>query len=152
LSVCRGDSPRARRRLQRRRPEGHDRKHPDCRRRTRCRRIVSRRFRREARQGAYVLHFAFSAAEALERLAGDIEPELIVILSDINMPGMDGLALLREIRTRRPGLPVMMVTAYGDDERRRRAAEMGAADFLMKPIDFDFLKERLRQLHARSAS
>jgi len=75
-----------------------------------------------------------------------------VILSDINMPGMDGLALLREIRTRRPGLPVMMVTAYGDDERRRRAAEMGAADFLMKPIDFDFLKERLRQLHARSAS
>jgi len=113
--------------------------------------LFRQRFRREARQGDYVLHFALSAAEALERLAGDIEPHLIVILSDINMPGMDGLALLREIKTRRPDLPVMMVTAYGDDERRRRAAEYGAADFVTKPIDFDFLKERLRELHAPSA-
>ena len=109
--------------------------------------LFRQRFRREARQGTYVLHFALSAAEALERLAGDIEPHLIVILSDINMPGIDGLALLREIRTRRPDLPVMMLTAYGDDERRRRAAEYGAAEFLTKPVDFDFLKERLRQLH-----
>ena len=70
-----------------------------------------------------------------------------MILSDINMPGIDGLALLREIKTRRPDLPVMMLTAYGDDERRRRAAEYGAAEFLTKPVDFDFLKERLRQLH-----
>ena len=112
--------------------------------------LFRQRFRREAREGAYVLHFAFSAAEALERLAGEIEPELIVILSDINMPGMDGLTLLREIKARRPDLPVMMVTAYGDEERRRRAAEIGAADFLTKPVDFGFLKERLRQLHARS--
>ncbi len=110
--------------------------------------LFRQRFRRESRQGVYVLHFALSAAEALERLAGDIEPELIVILSDINMPGMDGLALLREIKTRRPDLPVMMVTAYGDEERRRRAAEYGAADFVTKPVDFDFLKVRLRQLHA----
>ena len=113
--------------------------------------LFRQRFRREARQGVYVLHFALSAAEALERLAGDIEPELIVILSDINMPGMDGLALLYEIKARRPDLAVMTVTAYGDEERRRRAAEIGAADFLTKPIDFDFLKERLRQLHAPSA-
>jgi CheY-like chemotaxis protein len=112
--------------------------------------LFRQRFRREAREGAYVLHFAFSAAEALERLATDIEPELIVILSDINMPGMDGLALLREIKARRPELPVMMVTAYGDEERRRRAAEIGAAEFLTKPVDFDFLKQRLRQLHAPS--
>ncbi len=110
--------------------------------------LFRQRFRREARQGAYVLHFAMSAAEALERLGGDIEPPPIVILSDINMPGMDGLALLREVKARRPDLPVIMVTAYGDEERRRRAAEIGAADFLTKPIDFDFLKERLRQLHA----
>ncbi len=113
--------------------------------------LFRQRFRREARQGAYVLHFATSAAEALERLSRDIEPELIVILSDINMPGMDGLALLREVRARRPDLPVMMVTAYGDEERRRRAAEIGAADFLTKPIDFDFLKKRLHQLHAPPA-
>ena len=110
--------------------------------------LFRQQFRREAREGAYVLHFALSAAEALERLATDIEPQLIVILSDINMPGMDGLALLREIRTRRPDLPVMMLTAYGDEERRRRAAEYGAAEFVTKPVDFDFLKERLRQLHA----
>jgi CheY-like chemotaxis protein len=112
--------------------------------------LFRQRFRREVRQGAYVLHFALSAAEALGRLAAAIEPQLIVILSDINMPGMDGLALLREITARWPELPVMMVTAYGDEERRRRAAELGAADFLTKPVDFDFLKERLRQLHAQN--
>jgi len=74
---------------------------------------------------------------------GEIRPELIVILSDINMPGMDGLELLREIKTRRPDLPVMMVTAYGDDERRRRASEFGAAEFITKPVDFDLLKTQL---------
>ena len=110
--------------------------------------LFRQQFRREAREGVYVLHFALSASEALERLAADeIEPQLIVILSDINMPGMDGLALLREIKKRRPELPVMMLTAYGDDERRRRAAEGGAADFVTKPVDFDFLKTRLRELH-----
>ena len=61
---------------------------------------------------------------------------------------MDGLALLREIKARRPDLPVMMVTAYGDDERRRRAHEYGAAEFITKPVDFDFLKAQLRQLAA----
>ncbi len=109
--------------------------------------LFRQQFRREAREGAYVLHFVLSASEALERLATDIEPQLIVILSDINMPGMDGLALLREIKTRRPDVPVMMLTAYGDEERRRRAAEFGAAEFLTKPVDFDFLKERLRRLN-----
>ena len=64
--------------------------------------LFRQQFRREAREGAYVLHFAASAAEALERLAGKIEPRLIVILSDINMPGMDGLSLLREIKKRFP--------------------------------------------------
>src|SRR5579863_8938713 len=108
--------------------------------------LFRQRFRRETREGTYVLHFAYSGEEALEKLADEIEPQLIVILSDINMPGMDGLALLREIKTRWPDLPVMMVTAYGDDERRRRAGEYGAAEFLTKPVDFDFLKAQLRQL------
>ena len=108
--------------------------------------LFRQRFRREVRQGTYVLHFAVSGEEALDELADGIEPPLIVILSDINMPGMDGLALLHEIRTRRPDLPVIMVTAYGDDERRRRATEYGAAEFLTKPVDFDSLKVRLRQL------
>jgi CheY-like chemotaxis protein len=107
--------------------------------------LFRQHFRREARQGTYVMHFAASAEEALELLSGEIEPGVIVILSD-NMPGMDGLQLLGEIKERFPDLPVMMVTAYGDDERRRRADELGAAEFLTKPVDFDFLKAQLRQL------
>jgi len=98
-----------------------------------------------------VLHFAGSGEEALERLDTGIRPELIVILSDINMPGMDGLTLLREIKTRWADLPVMMVTAYGDDERRRRAGEYGALEFITKPVDFDLLKEQLRQLPSGAA-
>jgi CheY-like chemotaxis protein len=113
--------------------------------------LFRQRFRREAREGRYVLHFALSGEEALQKLEGDIEPQLIVILSDINMPGMDGLTLLREIKTRWPDLPVMMVTAYGDDERRRVAGEYGAREFITKPVDFDFLKSQLRQLPSPAA-
>jgi len=112
--------------------------------------LFRQRFRREQRQGTYVLHFATSGEAALELLGGEIHPELIVILSDINMPGMDGLTLLGEIKGRWPDLPVMMVTAYGDDERRRRAVEAGALDFISKPVDFDLLKEQLRNLPAAS--
>ena len=108
--------------------------------------MFRQRFRREARQGTYVLHFAASGEEALDKLANGVRPELIVILSDINMPRMDGLTLLREIKRHRPDLPVMMVTAYGDDERRRRARELGACEFIAKPVDFDWLKARLHQL------
>ena len=108
--------------------------------------LFRQRFRRETRQGTYVLHFAASAEEALDRLAGEIEPQLIVILSDINMPGMDGLELLHVIKERRPDLPVMMVTAYGDDDRRRRATQLGAMGFLTKPVDFDLLRAHLQLL------
>src|SRR6266581_8306314 len=113
--------------------------------------MFRQRFRREARQGIYVLHFAASGEEALDKLANGVRPELIVILSDINMPGMDGLTLLREIKTRHPDLPVMMVTAYGDDERRRRASEFGASEFITKPVDFESLKQQLRQLPSAAA-
>ena len=108
--------------------------------------LFRQRFRRETRAGTYVLHFAASGEEALDRLTSEITPQLIVILSDINMPGMDGLELLRVIKEGRPELPVMMVTAYGDDQRRRRAGELGACEFLTKPVDFDLLKARLAQL------
>ena len=108
--------------------------------------LFRQRFRREARQGTYVLHFSYSGEEALAKLDDGIRPQLIVILSDINMPGMDGLALLHEIKQRWPELPVIMITAYGDDERRRRADQYGAAEFLTKPVDFELLKERLSQL------
>jgi CheY-like chemotaxis protein len=110
--------------------------------------LFRQRFRRETRAGTYVLHFAASGEEALDRLTSEITPQLIVILSDINMPGIDGLELLRVLKERRPELPVMMVTAYGDDERRRRAAEYGAMEFVTKPVDFDLLKTQLQQLPA----
>ena len=113
--------------------------------------LFRQRFRRVVRQGTYAMHFAASGEQALEKLVDGIEPTLIVILSDINMPGMDGLQLLTEIKKRRPDLPVMMVTAYGDDERRRRAAETGASEFLTKPVDFDQLKAQLQQLPSASA-
>jgi CheY-like chemotaxis protein len=108
--------------------------------------LFRQHFRREARQGTYVMHFAASGVEALDRLSGEIRPALVAVLSDINMPGMDGLQLLAEIKQRFPDLPVMIVTAYGDEDRRRLAAEYGAAEFITKPVDFDFLKEQLRQL------
>jgi CheY-like chemotaxis protein len=113
--------------------------------------LFRQRFRRETRQGTYVLHFAASGEEALDRLGADIQPQLIVILSDINMPGMDGLELLRVVKERRPDLHVVMVTAYGDDERRRRATQFGAREFVTKPVDFDLLKVHLQLLPAGPA-
>jgi CheY-like chemotaxis protein len=110
--------------------------------------LFRQRFRREVRDGTYVMHFAHSGEAALQQLTDGIEPTLIVILSDINMPGMDGLQLLRHVKEQRPDIPVMMVTAYGDDERRRRATDLGATEFLTKPVDFDTLKAQLRELAA----
>lgn len=113
--------------------------------------LFRQQFRREVRQGVYVMHFAQSGEAALKMLAEGIRPELVVILSDINMPGMDGLTLLGEIKQQRPDLRVMMVTAYGDEDRRRVAIERGAADFLAKPVDFQALKQRLEQLSSAPA-
>jgi len=112
--------------------------------------LFRQRFRREVRGGTYVMHFANSGEDALQQLANGIEPQLIVILSDINMPGMDGLTLLGRVKQRFPEIPVMMVTAYGDDERRRRASDLGACEFLAKRVDFDALKAQLRQLPGAS--
>jgi CheY-like chemotaxis protein len=113
--------------------------------------LFRQHFRREVRDGTYVMRFAHSANAALILLNTGIDPPLIVILSDINMPGLDGLGLLDEIKRRWPELPVIMVTAYGDDERRRRASELGALEFLTKPVDFGQLKAQLRELPSSAA-
>ena len=106
--------------------------------------LFRQRFRRETRQGTYVLHFALSGEEALAKLDSGVQPHLV--LSDINMPGMDGLGLLQKVKQRIPDLPVIMVTAYGDDHRRQQAQEFGAAEFFTKPVDFPHLKRQLAQL------
>jgi two-component system, response regulator, stage 0 sporulation protein F len=113
--------------------------------------MFRQRFRRETRDGTYVLHCATSGAEALDSLRKGVRPQLIVILSDINMPGMDGLTLLGEVKKEWPDIPVMMVTAYGDEDRRRRAMDLGAIEFITKPVDFASLKERLRRLPLATA-
>ena len=112
--------------------------------------LFRQQFRREAKAGIYALHFAHSVVEALDRIASETQPELMVILSDINMPGMDGLTLLARTRVQWPEIPVVMVTAYGDEERRRRAEEIGAAEFITKPVDFALLKAHLRELQPAS--
>ena len=113
--------------------------------------LFRQRFRRERRQGTYVIHFAQSGPEALDSLREGVRPRLIVILSDINMPEMDGIELLGEVKKSWPDMPVMMVTAYEDEERRRQAAALGASEFITKPVDFDLLKERLGQLPSTPA-
>jgi CheY-like chemotaxis protein len=91
------------------------------------------------------MDFAHSGGEALERLHVPAETSLILILSDINMPGMTGLELLPRVKAVRPDVPVIMITAYGDAETRRKAIEGGAAGLLTKPIDFAVLKSQIEQ-------
>src|SRR6266545_7891356 len=89
------------------------------------------------------MDFASSAPEALARVGSPIEHSLILILSDINMPGMTGLEMLPKVREMRPDVPVIMITAYGDAETKRKAIEGGAEGLLTKPIDFTLLREEI---------
>ena len=102
--------------------------------------LFCQQFRRELRAGRFEMEFAQSAAVALERIGKAESASLILILSDINMPGMSGLELLPRARALRPDVPVIMITAYGDPETRRKALERGAEALLTKPIDFAELR------------
>lgn len=106
--------------------------------------LFLQRFRKEIRKGQLTFVFAFSGEEALQTL-DNLQQETVLILSDINMPGMSGLELLKEIKTTYLAPPpvVMMVTAYGDEENFNTAKRLGADDFLTKPVDFKVLKEKL---------
>lgn len=108
--------------------------------------LFRQQFRREIRRGEYEFDFAASAPDALDKLASREPPADMVILSDINMPGMSGLDLLREVQQRWPAIPVFMITAYGDADTEERAYALGATAFLHKPVDFNALKERVRQI------
>jgi CheY-like chemotaxis protein len=105
--------------------------------------LFRQQFRREMRAGRFQLEFAPSAAAALARAADVRDPPLILILSDVNMPGMSGLDMLPEVRARRPDVPVIMITAYGDAETRKKAIERGAEGLLTKPIDFAVLRQEI---------
>jgi CheY-like chemotaxis protein len=98
--------------------------------------LFRQQFRRELRAGRFLMEFAYSAPEALVRITRPSDVNLILLLSDINMPGMTGLELLPRVREIRPDVPVVMITAYGDAETRASAVDAGAAGFLTKPIDF----------------
>src|SRR4030081_2531843 len=105
--------------------------------------LFRQQFRRDLRAQRFVMDFAISAADALARIADTIEQSLILILSDINMPGMTGLEMLPKVREIRPDVPVIMITAYGDPETKRNAIEGGAEAFFTKPIDFTLLREEI---------
>jgi CheY-like chemotaxis protein len=105
--------------------------------------LFRQQFRRDLRAQRLVMDFASSAPDALARIAATTEQSLILILSDINMPGMTGLEMLPKVKEIRPEVPVIMITAYGDPDTRRKAIENGASGLLTKPIDFVLLREEI---------
>lgn len=109
--------------------------------------LFEQRFRKEIRDKVMEFAFAFSGEEALVCMER-FKHQAILILSDINMPGMSGLELLNRIKQKihTPPPVVMMITAYGDSENFKRAMELGADDFLTKPVDFIMLKEKIKTL------
>jgi CheY-like chemotaxis protein len=113
--------------------------------------LFRQQFRRDLRAQRFVMDFANSATDALSRIASTIEQSLILILSDINMPGMTGLEMLPKVKAMRPEVPVIMITAYGDAATRRKALESGATGLLTKPIDFALLREEIDSRLAQAA-
>ena len=112
--------------------------------------LFRQQFRRDLRSQRFMMDFANSASDALRRIGSTIEQSLILILSDINMPGMTGLEMLPKVKEMRPEVPVIMITAYGDPDTRRRALENGASGLLTKPIDFTLLREEIDQRLAQA--
>ena len=105
--------------------------------------LFRQQFRRDLRSGRFTMEFAQSAPDALQAISVAGDASLILILSDINMPGMSGLELLPKAKAVRPDVPVIMITAYGDPETKRKALEKGADALLTKPIDFAMLRSEI---------
>jgi CheY-like chemotaxis protein len=115
--------------------------------------LFRQQFRKELRASRFAMEFAQSASEALARVRAAEDARLILILSDVNMPGMSGLEMLPRAREARPDVPVIMITAYGDADTRRKAIEGGAAGLFTKPIDFPELRGEIgRRLEAVTGS
>lgn len=105
--------------------------------------LFRQNFRREIRKNQYKFVYAQSGKEALEMLVSPVPPDVLLVLSDINMPGMSGLELLDEVKSRAPYLPVIMVTAYGDKNTETDAIKRGAMGLVSKPVDFGDLKNSM---------
>ena len=113
--------------------------------------LFRQQFRRDLRSGRFTMEFAQSAPAALQRIGEAEGVSLILILSDINMPGMTGLELLPKAKALRPDVPVIMITAYGDEDTKRTALERGAETLLTKPIDFAALRSEIDTRIAQAA-
>src|SRR5215468_1585489 len=110
--------------------------------------LFRQQFRREVREGLYVLDFALSGEAALDKLDGCIGQRIMLLVSDISMPGMSGLDLIPAVKARRPDLPVFMISAYGDAERVKTALERGASKFITRPVNFPQLKQDVSRVIA----
>ena len=113
--------------------------------------LFRQQFRRDLRAGRFAMEFAPSAPAALRRISNAGDESLILILSDINMPEMSGLELLPKAKAIRPDVPIIMITAYGDAETKRKAFENGAEGLLIKPIDFGMLRSEIESHVERAA-
>jgi CheY-like chemotaxis protein len=113
--------------------------------------LFRQQFRHDLRAGRFTMEFAQSAPLALQRITDAGDRALILILSDINMPGMSGLELLPKAKALRPDVPVIMITAYEDAETKRNALEGGAEALLTKPIDFGSLRSEIDMRVERAA-
>lgn len=105
--------------------------------------LFTQRYRKEIRNNEFQFHFALSGEEALNYMQSLHPLDLVLVLSDINMPGMTGLELLKQTKFLYPSLKVTMVTAYGDQRNYENAIQLGANDFVTKPVDFEKLKNRI---------
>jgi CheY-like chemotaxis protein len=105
--------------------------------------MFQQKFRKETKAGRIALQFASSGEEALSQLTNSKPAEIVLILTDINMPGMSGLDLLRELRQRYALIKVFLITAYNDEEKYRTAKSYGCDEYFTKPIDFDILKKKI---------
>jgi CheY-like chemotaxis protein len=113
--------------------------------------LFRQQFRHDLRAGRFTMEFALSAPMALQRITDAGSASLILILSDINMPGMSGLELLPKAKALRPDVPIIMITAYGDADTKRKALESGAEALLTKPIDFGALRSEIETRVERAA-
>lgn len=103
-------------------------------------------FKKEVESDIYKIIFCISGEEALKVINSEEKDEIKLIISDINMPGISGFELLQEVRKVLPLIPIFMSSAYTDTERQSLAKELGANDYITKPVDFISLKEKITNL------